>query len=259
MVTTNLVGGLGNQLFQIATTLSYAYDNNIDAIFCLSSHYLPNQGNNATTYQSNIFNNLKIVEEKEIKNFKVYNEPTFNYTSIPLTLTNIILSGYFQSEKYFSNNRNQIVEILQWDMVIENKLEEYKKLVDTPTCAVHIRRGDYLKFQHTHPALPLTYYYKSFSMFERGTSFLIFSDDIEWCKNNLDYPNLHFIDIKEDYLNLYLMSKCDNNIIANSSFSWWGAWLNTTPNKRVIAPAQWFGKSITHNTKDLIPTTWTII
>jgi hypothetical protein len=87
---------------------------------------------------------------------------------------------------------------------------------------------------------------------------LIFSDDINWCKNNLliKNKNIFFIEGNQDYIDLWLMSMCKNNIMANSTFSWWGAWLNKNPNKKVFVPRTWFGNMIKHNTKDLIPNTW---
>jgi len=121
---------------------------------------------------------------------------------------------------------------------------------------VHIRRGDYLNKIHKHPTQPKEYYYSAFSQFNEDIHFLIFSDDIEWCKNNLKYKYLYFIEEELDYISLYLMSLCNHNIIANSSFSWWGAWLNQETNKKVIAPSNWFGKNKKLNTKDLIPSKW---
>jgi 5'(3')-deoxyribonucleotidase len=92
----------------------------------------------------------------------------------------------------------------------------------------------------------------------KNSIFLIFSDDIEWCKEN--FPNISdkfiFIEGNKDYEDLYIMSKCKNNIISNSTFSWWGAWLNQNENKKVVAPLKWFGSSINHNTKDLYCDGW---
>jgi hypothetical protein len=105
----------------------------------------------------------------------------------------------------------------------------------------------------------MDYYRNAIAEFSDDTRFLVFSDDIQWCKENFKGDNFHFIEGEKDYVDLYLMSLCNNNIIANSSFSWWGAWLNNTPNKKVIAPKQWFGKAKQLNTKDLIPETWIIL
>ena len=86
--------------------------------------------------------------------------------------------------------------------------------------------------------------------------FLVFSDDIEWCKNNITGDNIVYIDSEIDYIDLYLMARCDNNIIANSSFSWWGAWLNKNENKKVVAPTLWFGQVVGEDTNDIIPENW---
>ena len=86
--------------------------------------------------------------------------------------------------------------------------------------------------------------------------FVIFSDDIEWCKKNLNISDSLYIENEKDYIEMYLMSLCRNNIISNSSFSWWGAWLNNYQSKIVIGPSKWFGNSINHNTGDILPENW---
>ena len=258
MVSCFLQGGLGNQLFQIATTISYANDNDIDPVFNFGTHFLPLQGNKANTYKENIFKNLKEIDEVSWSSFKIYNEPNFYYNKIPtnLSVNNILLNGYFQSEKYFINCRKKILNTVQPTKEIIKYMEKYKNLFSKKTCSVHIRRGDYLKFPKEHPVLSKEYYYNAFNEFDNETNFLLFSDDIIWCKNNLNHKHLHFIDEKLDYINLYLMSLCDNNIIANSSFSWWGAWLNKNQNKKIIAPNVWFGENKKLETKDIIPKKW---
>lgn len=86
--------------------------------------------------------------------------------------------------------------------------------------------------------------------------FIVFSDDIEWCEENLPKDNFYYIKNEKDYIELYLMSMCNNNITCNSSFSWWGAWLNKKEDKKVIGPKIWFGSAINHNTDDIIPQSW---
>ena len=99
-------------------------------------------------------------------------------------------------------------------------------------------------------------YYKSAMGHFRGYKFVIFSDDIPWCKENFIGDNFTFIDGEEDYIDLYLMSVCEHNIIANSSFSWWGAYLNTNITKKVIAPKEWFGKVKCISSSNIISTEW---
>ena len=109
-----------------------------------------------------------------------------------------------------------------------------------------------------HPACNLGYYKEAIKLMDVN-KFIVFSDDMSWCKENFVGDEFIFMENNSDYIDLWLMSLCDNNIIANSSFSWWGAWLNQNPNKKVIAPKKWFGPAINHNTKDLIPESWIII
>jgi hypothetical protein len=128
------------------------------------------------------------------------------------------------------------------------------------SCSLHVRRGDYLKYPNIHPTCDVSYYEKSISLVD-SENILIFSDDINWCKNNLliKNKNIFFIEGNQDYIDLWLMSLCKNNIMANSTFSWWGAWLNKNKNKLVIGPKKWFGESLHHNTDDLYFNGTTII
>jgi len=250
MLSCNLFGGLGNYLFQVAATHSLSIDNNDFCVFNDKNSYTVHKHFN--TYTSNIFRNLKISEE----NFTLlYNEPFFQFKKIPYQ-KNLKLSGYFQSEKYFNHNRNSILDLFSIDDNSKNYIKnKYDDILNKKTCSVHVRRGDYLNLPNHHPVCSLDYYNKTIEMMDVDL-FLVFSDDIEWCRKNFIGDKFIFIDENPDYIDIWLMSLCDNNIIANSSFSWWGAWLNQNENKTVIAPKQWFGSAIQHNTNDLIPETW---
>ena len=124
------------------------------------------------------------------------------------------------------------------------------------TVSLHIRRGDYLKQQHNHPVQSLEFYNKALELIGDYENLLIFSDDIDWCEKNLNYSNMTFVKGLTDIENIWLMSMCQHNIMANSSFSWWGAWLNNNPNKIVVSPKLWFGNNLKLNTKDIIPKDW---
>ena len=137
--------------------------------------------------------------------------------------------------------------------------KKYGDILKENLCSIHVRRGDYLGLPNHHPACPLEYYEEAMKQMDDSKIFLVFSDDFGWCKENFTNSNVIFIEDNKDYIDLFLMTLCQNNIIANSSFSWWGAWLNQNENKKVIAPNKWFGKAIQHNTKDLIPPTWKTI
>lgn len=254
MITSNLMGGLGNFMFQITTTHSLALDNEDISVFdSTTSHRIHGH---IDSYKDNILRNVNF-GTCDYKHS--YAEPDFSYNKIPY-IKDSILIGYYQSENYFIHNRDKILEYYSIDDVSRKYIDDkYGDLLNNKTCSLHIRRGDYLNVSHIHPPCNLNYYNEAVKHIDSDV-YLVFSDDIEWCKENLKFSNLiHFVDGNPDYIDMWLMSLCDNNIIANSSFSWWGAWLNQNPNKKVIAPKKWFGPSARHNTKDLIPETWKII
>ena len=143
---------------------------------------------------------------------------------------------------------------------ITNYMEDIHKNNTKYTVSLHIRRGDYLKLQHLHRVLTLEYYKKAIKYFTSEHTFVIFSDDIEWCKSNIGsyFKYVEYIQ-DEDYVELFLMSKCQHNIIANSSFSWWGAYLNTYKKKITIAPKKWFGPKGFKNVDDLFLKNWILI
>ena len=170
------------------------------------------------------------------------------------------LVGYFQSEKYFEKNGDVIRELFAIDEKTKALIDEkYGELLKKKTVAVHVRRGDYLKYSHMHPPCALEYYKDAMEKFPEDSTYLFFSDDIEWCKENFIHKNHIFIEGNEDILDFYLISECKNVILSNSSFSWWGAWLNEGDKNLIIAPKKWFGPESAHDTKDLIPARWKVI
>lgn len=253
MISSYFQGGLGNQMFQIATAASLAFENNDKIIFNPAYHDLPLQGRKTKAYRDNIFKNIPFSDTYKIKN--MFREKSFNYSKIPYQ-ENLALIGYFQSEKYFLKNQQKIRNLFQIDKQSENYInEKYGKILSKKPISVHIRRGDYLN-NPTHPTKHAQYYNKSIDMFPKDSSFLFFSDDIGWCKDNFQKENFFFSSDNPDYIDMFLMSKCSHNIIANSSFSWWAAWLNNNTEKFVISPKKWFGPTVEHNTEDLIPKGW---
>jgi hypothetical protein len=136
--------------------------------------------------------------------------------------------------------------------------KKYGDVLSLNTCSIHVRRGDYIGLQNFHPVQPVSYYEEAVKIVGDDKHFLIFSDDINWCKENFTFlKNKTFVLNNLDYEDLYLMSMCKNNIISNSTFSWWGAWLNRNENKQVIIPSKWFGISYSHlNTNDLYCEGW---
>jgi hypothetical protein len=129
-------------------------------------------------------------------------------------------------------------------------------LIGSNTVSMHIRRGDYVEANDFHPVQNIEYYEKALDMIGDYQKLLIFSDDIEWCKTNLQFRNINFCDGFSPIEDMMIMSRCSHNIIANSSFSWWAAQLNENEKKKVIAPTKWFGPKLNLETKDIIPETW---
>lgn len=260
LVSVNLKGGLGNYLFQIACAFDYSLKHNKHLIL---DEKLAHTGHNKiSTYKDNIFAKLRF-EDFEIHNYKyLYCEKDFSYSEIPQIEENLVLDGYFQSEKYFEYSKSQIKNLFECNKNLEDQLiNKFPFISEEKTCSIHVRRGDYLNLPNYHPTQSVDYYKKAIEYFNPETLFLIFSDDIEWCKNEFSQINrkMYFIERNFDYEDLYLMSFCKNNIICNSTFSWWGAWLNNNENKKVIAPKKWFGPDLPCNTNDLYCKSWIVI
>jgi hypothetical protein len=254
MIQINPKGGLGNMLFQIAAGYALAYKLGTDwAVLTPQSNI---HGDMYNKYKSNILSKIPFINTGY--KHPIYNEPSFEYSPLPLE-KNITLDGFFQSEKYFSHYKNLILDLFLQDCSYLNEAKSQIGLYNTSsTVSLHIRRGDYLKYPNHHPQPPIEYYNRSLNLFPNH-NILVFSDDINWCKENLNRNNLFYIENNPDVVDLYLMSLCDNNIITNSTFSWWGAWLNKNSNKIITVPNIWFGSSIKHSSKDLIPNSWKIL
>lgn len=230
---------LGNQMFQIATALSVAEKSGTEVSFP------------RWEYES-IFDGD--FTHKEYQNVLVeYKEPGFNYTEIKPN-ESMSLEGYFQSEKYFKNIDSKIRKMFNIKKSIKDSVyEKNKNLLDRKNVvALHLRRGDYLNFPNHHPVMNLNYFISAIKNFPTDSTFLVFSDDTEWCKNNFPRIGESFfiIEGQSDVEDFTMMLMCDHNCISNSSFSWWAAWLNDNPNKIVVAPDNWFGSAYSDWNKD---------
>ncbi len=179
---------------------------------------------------------------------------------------NAYLRGYWQSEKYFADIRETLLKDFTFKNGLKEKNLEMSQLINqSESVSLHIRRADYVRDKEVNRILgicPPEYYERAIQHIAGNTKnpvFFVFSDDIEWCRKNLKLQQeTHFVDYNTgdaSYRDMQLMSLCRHNIIANSSFSWWGAWLNNNPEKIVIAPARWFNDS-TKNDTDLSPEKW---
>lgn len=218
-------GKLGNQLFQIATVYSYAKKYGYSYTF--------------PEWKYNRYLKDPLVSGSINPGGRYYHQDPFSYVEIPRG-DNKDLMGYFQNERYFSDNKMEILEMLTVADWVKNQVDQ--SFFDEKITAVHVRRGDYLKFPSHHPLPPIDYYFKSIDELSSNTDkILIFSDDIEWCEENFG-TSFFYSEEKDEFIDLYKMSLCTNFIIANSSFSWWGSYLS---NKEgiTIAPNNWVGDS----------------
>jgi hypothetical protein len=239
--------GLGNTLFMLAAGEAMALRDGKQMVSTEPPGY--------ETYRNNILRNIKLTYSVQ---YDTYREPSFEYNEIPYSDNSISLDGFFQSEKYFNDYSEFILDLFSPTPEIERYIDRaYGDIFDN-SVSIHVRRGDYLNYPDIHPVCEMDYYKSALANFSDCKRFIVFSDDIAWCKDNFS-EDFHFIEGERDFIDLYMMAKCTNNIIANSTFSWWGAWLNRNENKKVIAPKIWFGKDKKLNTKDLIPKEWRLI
>ena len=251
----SITGRLGNKLFLVAAMIGLAERYN-DKVLLPHWQY------------GDIFNNIPTSKLEMIQssvNVR-YREPHFHYTKIPYKQgTNMDLFGYFQSEQYFDHCREQIKFYFNPNADVLNKVqdkwddirstvkvkEENIVLVQVRTCSDY--DNDY------HGILPIEYFEKAFKKFPK-CKFVMFSDDIEKCKNSFKHHGIHFVDNTDPVVDLFLSAKCSHAIIPNSTFSWWSAWFIENPQKRIIAPKAWFGPRgrAVNNTKDLYVSNWEI-
>lgn len=253
MIISKIQGGLGNQLFQWAygKYLSIKYDTEL----YLDTNFYYNQiGNTLRNFELNKFPNLKYIEPNITEKPIIQLSDNFEYNEFIYDQNyHYYLNGFWQSEKYFLD----ISDIIKKELLPNNDF--FKKLkIDTNenNVSLHIRRTDYITSNGFHPVQTIEYYNNALEYIGDYEKLLIFSDDIEWCKNNLSFNKMLFIENSDNVEDIWLMSLCKHNIIANSSFSWWGAWLNENPNKKVIAPKNWFGTQSNLNTDNIIPNNW---
>jgi len=238
-------GQLGNQMFQYALLLGIKYKNNVPVLID------PQTKKNSYLFD---FFDLKECELREFNPSTLYQEKHFHYDSDVFNISqDTDFRGYFQTEKYFKHCSDVIRKEFTFkeELVkeVEKRLEKYKgrKLV-----SLHVRRGDYLINPTYHPQPPNKYYNTAIDMLDDGnTTFICVSNDKVWCEGNLKRDNLIY-EFNNLIYDMCLISKCDDHIIANSTFSWWGAWLGISPNKTIIAPKIWFGSAAGDlNTTDL--------
>jgi hypothetical protein len=288
MLIVRIVGGLGNQMFQYAFYLALTskghrtlidvsyYDSNlshngyeIEALFNVKPEH-------ATTEQILNLSHLKITLYEKIRRkvlpFKShYIEKKYNYDynypkiSKLIKRSNLYLDGYWEDSRYFRGCSFEVRKAFVFRPITDNNnIEILRTIINRNSVSVHIRRGDKLNSK-IHTILDERYYLTAFEMIKtriQNPVFIFFSDDLKWTSNFVTDQNLDFIIVdwnrkENSYIDMQLMSECKHNVIANSSFSWWGAYLNDYHNKIVIAPAYIFKKKYRHLENDgFIPKEW---
>jgi hypothetical protein len=290
MIIVKLIGGLGNQLFQYAAArrLSLVHRTNLKLDIIHFDHYklhayaLKHFSIQETFASPEEIAELKGTMKKDLGKAifgmsqrlkpyyrrSIFSEPHLRPfdPNILKTPKDVYLDGYWQSEKYFA----PIQDVIRRELIVKygldpKSLDIAEKIAKTESVSVHVRRADYVsnsEHSRVHGTCSLEYYNRCVSLMgEKLTDpyFFVFSDDPRWIKENLrfGYPTTFVThnDASRNYEDLRLMSLCKHGIIANSSFSWWGAWLNTNTNKIVLAPSRWFNQ-FTADTRDLLPDSW---
>jgi len=246
-----LEGGLGNQLFIVAAGLAYCYK------YDLQMELFPTP-NKRSYYWTSLLRNFSNFVVQADKNLPEYVEPTFGYRQIPEGKQKLI--GYFQSSKYFTIIKSIVKNFVTFSDPerIQQKLTSKYGILTEKHVIVHARRGDYIQFAEYHNPLSDTYYEDALKEIKKRIQdpiFIMLSDDKDYWKASPVFQKETYIIIDEDEITtLFLMTKCKHFIMANSTFSWWGAYLANS--KTVIAPKQWFGPKGPQDWQDIYEDDW---
>lgn len=271
MISVYLMGGLGNQLFQIFTALAYFLKHKKPV-------KLPKRKDDLTSpygekykrplYYDNFLKKLRPFLTDHFQRQILYREKGHYYTEIPFVEENILLCGYFQSYKYFDNHKNNILRLIGFD---EHKKKVLSGRNYDNTIAMHFRIGDYVHNKTAHPIMTVDYYRKALrkviELTKKNDYTVIYyceESDLEQVESNIKELKKEFPEINyergpkelEDWEEMISMSCCTHNIMANSTFSWWGAYFNDNLTKVVCYPSIWFGNSLQNQTNDLFLDNW---
>jgi hypothetical protein len=266
-------GRLGNQMFQYAGLRGIASHHGFDWLIPRPESYGDSNYGLFDCFE------MSSVNEKNFGHLNAQSIATgqfhFSQEFFDNCPDNVNLHDYFQSSKYFSNIEDQIREDFTFKADILNPCQEIMSDLESPIF-IHVRRGDYVNSQNAHPVCSVEYYKEALTHFDDEVPVLVFSDDIEWCKKQELFSDDRFMlseyqerypqtcdtnDGKQNalipYFDLCMMSLCSGGIVANSSMSWWGAWLINNPTQSIIAPNPWFGPQYNkYYMGDLLPDSW---
>lgn len=288
MIGVRLMGGLGNQMFQYAAARRMALVRKTNVVMDLVFYENTNSSDTPREYELNNFTNInpefmsKNKRPSEIpylgikgklrkfgdalcrKYWIYYREPSHDYDiNLDFLPNNTYINGYWQSDKYFKDIRDTLLNDFTFNGKLSAKQKQiFEKAQAVNSVSVHVRRGDYVTnpdANKIHGTKNIDYYDRAVDLIAKkygDIEIFVISDDLGWCKNNLKfkYPTTYVDVNRTGYEDMWLMSLCKHNIIANSSFSWWAAWLNKNSEKTVVAPKVWFNDMA--EGKDRIPTEW---
>lgn len=274
-------GGLGNQMFQYALALKleslgkqvkidvtkYAdhhvhNDFELDKVFGMDCNYASEEEIRRLGYvKANHW--TEFLRKTPFRKKTVYNHETYDFDDSVFQMDNRYLEGYWQSEKYFSDIREKLFGIYRFPPFSTEEQEAWaERIGKTLSVGVHIRRGDYLNYSYLQNICTPDYYKNAMAFFRErfpgSVEFYIFTNDFPWAEEHFGGMDCHFVKGNtgaDSFRDMQLMSLCRHNIVANSSFSWWGAWLNRNPDKIVIAPERWINGPMDQQV-DIIPDTW---
>lgn len=253
LISSHLMGGLGNQMFQIAHAYSQGLKHNRPVIF-KSYSWTPLQGKDTSHYKKNIFRKINFSDEEYY--FTQISENGFKFQNLTPSENSTIFSGYFQSSKNFFEFKKEIKSLFSpTEEFIQIAQEKYPKMFSTNSVSIHMRIGDYVKNPSIHPVISKSYIDRALDELASYGHIFVFGDDKEFLKKNFIEKEITIVD-EEDWYELWLMSLCKNNIIANSTFSWWGAFLNKNITKKIFVPSIWFGPDGPQDYLDIFEEDW---
>ena len=260
MIYAKLQGRLGNIMFIAAAAASIA--NKLNQDFCLACHTDYKLPGNMTMWEyvqqfrNNILAGIKIIPDLPVGLPQV-NQNGCIYSELKFPDSDFILEGAFQTPKYFDSD---VVQKLFYNEKILSEIKGLnREAFSKPITSIHVRRGDYCYIPHKLPPVSRSYIRHAMKMFPKGTRFIFISDDMEYCKKYFKGDNIYYLENSSILYDLFAPILCEHNIISNSTFGWWGAYLNPHPDKKVIVPHPWFGKYAQNNksnVSDLVPDNW---
>jgi hypothetical protein len=262
MITFNYIGQygrFGNQIFQYATLFAIAQKRGFEYGVAYSNR---SQDDYSNFCLPDCFKNLSAKDSSDINNKNKKREFRFEYNPGIFGIEdNTDICGYFQTEKYFVDYRNQLLKEFEFNQDIKQKAIDIRSISKAPAISIHLRLGDYVIQQQNHPVCSFEYYKKALDLLPDDLMIFVFSDDIKTAINffqPLKRKTL-FVEDTDKYTDMCLMSLCDYHVIANSSFSWWGAWLSNSI--KIIAPSKWFGDAphMPKNWSDIYCKDWFIL